>query len=34
LRCQPLPDNFPAATRVHDSLMAFAEHLILRDGSA
>ncbi|MFZ9551717.1 MAG: hypothetical protein ACO27R_07450 [Hylemonella sp.] len=34
LRGQPLPDNFPAATRVHDSLMAFAEHLILRDGSA
>ena len=33
LRGQPLPDNFPAGTRVHDNLMAFADHLIARKNS-
>jgi D-glycero-D-manno-heptose 1,7-bisphosphate phosphatase len=32
-RGQPLPDNFPAATRVHDNLMAFAEFLVNRDAT-
>lgn len=32
LRGQPLPDNFPAGTRVHEDLLAFAGHLIHRDG--
>jgi D-glycero-D-manno-heptose 1,7-bisphosphate phosphatase len=30
-RDKPLPDNFPAGTRVHDSLMAFADYLVSRD---
>ncbi|MFZ9298186.1 MAG: D-glycero-beta-D-manno-heptose 1,7-bisphosphate 7-phosphatase [Hylemonella sp.] len=34
LRGQPLPENFPAGTRVHDNLMAFAQHLLQRDGLA
>lgn len=34
LRGQPLPENFPAGTRVHDNLMAFAQHLLQRDGPA
>ena len=34
LRGQPLPDNFPAGTQVHDSLLAFADHLVSRDGTA
>jgi D-glycero-D-manno-heptose 1,7-bisphosphate phosphatase len=32
-RGKPLPDNFPAATRVHDNLMAFAEFLVNRDAT-
>ena len=32
LRGQPLPDNFPAGTRVHADLLAFADHLIRREG--
>jgi len=31
LRGQPLPDNFPAGTRVHESLLAFADYLVARD---
>lgn len=31
LRGQPLPDSFPAGTRVHENLMAFADHLVARD---
>jgi D-glycero-D-manno-heptose 1,7-bisphosphate phosphatase len=34
LRGQPLPDNFPAGTRVHESLLAFADYLVARDASA
>ncbi|MCZ8252654.1 MAG: D-glycero-beta-D-manno-heptose 1,7-bisphosphate 7-phosphatase [Hylemonella sp.] len=34
LHGQPLPDNFPAGTRVHESLLAFADHLVSRDGTA
>jgi D-glycero-D-manno-heptose 1,7-bisphosphate phosphatase len=30
-RGKPLPDTFPATTRVHDNLMAFAEYLVRRD---
>lgn len=28
---QPLPDNFPAGTRVHENLLAFADYLVRRD---
>jgi D-glycero-D-manno-heptose 1,7-bisphosphate phosphatase len=31
LRGQPLPDTFPAGTRVHESLLAFADYLVARD---
>jgi len=31
LRGQPLPDNFPAGTRVHENLLAFADYLVARD---
>jgi D-glycero-D-manno-heptose 1,7-bisphosphate phosphatase len=31
LRGQPLPDNFPAGTRVHENLLAFADYLMARD---
>jgi D-glycero-D-manno-heptose 1,7-bisphosphate phosphatase len=31
LRGQPLPDNFPAGTRVHENLLAFADYLVTRD---
>ena len=34
LRGQPLPDNFPASTRVHENLLAFADYLVSRDGTA
>ncbi len=34
LRGQPLPDNFPPATRVHEDLSAFADYLVKRDGAA
>ncbi len=34
LRGQPLPDHFPAGTRVHDSLLAFADYLVTRDTAA
>ena len=34
LRGQPLPDNFPAGTRVHENLLAFADYLVTRDGAA
>ena len=34
LRGQPLPDNFPAGTRVHDNLLAFADYLVTRDSAA
>jgi D-glycero-D-manno-heptose 1,7-bisphosphate phosphatase len=30
-RGKPLADNFPAGTRVHENLMAFAEYLVSRD---
>ena len=30
-RDQPLPDNFPASTRVHENLLAFADYLVSRD---
>ena len=33
LRGQPLPENFPAGTRVHDNLLAFADYLIQREGT-
>jgi D-glycero-D-manno-heptose 1,7-bisphosphate phosphatase len=28
LRGQPLPESYPAQTRVHEDLMAFADHLV------
>jgi len=31
LRGQSLPDSFPAGTRVHDNLLAFADYLVARD---
>lgn len=31
LRGQALPDSFPAGTRVHESLLAFADYLVSRD---
>lgn len=31
LRGQPLPDHFPAGTRVHENLLAFADYLVARD---
>jgi D-glycero-D-manno-heptose 1,7-bisphosphate phosphatase len=31
LRGKPLPDNFPAGTRVHENLLAFADYLVARD---
>jgi D-glycero-D-manno-heptose 1,7-bisphosphate phosphatase len=31
LRGQPLPESFPAGTRVHDNLLAFADYWIRRD---
>ncbi len=31
LRGQSLPDNFPAGTRVHENLLAFADYLVHRD---
>lgn len=31
LRGQPLPDSFPAGTRVHENLLAFADYLVARD---
>ncbi len=31
LRGQPLPDHFPAGTRVHENLLAFADYLVVRD---
>jgi len=31
LRGQPLPDQFPAGTRVHENLLAFADYLVARD---
>lgn len=31
LRGQPLPDHFPAGTRVHENLPAFADYLVARD---
>jgi len=31
LRGRPLPDNFPAGTRVHENLLAFADYLVARD---
>ena len=31
LRGQPLPDTFPAGTRVHANLLAFADFLLARD---
>lgn len=31
LRGQPLPDPFPAGTRVHENLLAFADYLVARD---
>jgi D-glycero-D-manno-heptose 1,7-bisphosphate phosphatase len=34
LRGQPLPDNFPAGTRVHENLLAFADYLVTRDNAA
>lgn len=34
LRGQPLPDNFPAGTRVHENLLAFADYLVTRDHAA
>jgi D-glycero-D-manno-heptose 1,7-bisphosphate phosphatase len=34
LRGQPLPDNFPAGTRVHENLLAFADYLVARDATA
>lgn len=34
LRGQPLPASFPAGTRVHENLLAFADHLVGRDGTA
>ena len=34
LRGQPLPDNFPPGTRVHDNLLAFADYLVTRDSAA
>ena len=34
LRGQPLPANFPAGTRVHENLLAFADYLVTRDGAA
>jgi len=34
LRGQPLPDNFPPGTRVHENLMAFADYLVKRDSAA
>lgn len=34
LRGQALPDNFPAGTRVHNNLLAFADYLVSRDGTA
>ncbi len=34
LRGQPLPDNFPPGTRVHENLLAFADYLVTRDGTA
>lgn len=34
LRGQPLPDNFPPGTRVHDNLLAFADYLVARDSAA
>jgi D-glycero-D-manno-heptose 1,7-bisphosphate phosphatase len=34
LRGKPLPDNFPAGTRVHENLLAFADHLVARDMAA
>jgi D-glycero-D-manno-heptose 1,7-bisphosphate phosphatase len=33
LRGQPLPDNFPAGTRVHENLLAFADYLVHRDAA-
>ncbi len=33
LRGQPLPDNFPAGTRVHENLLAFADYLVSRDAA-
>ncbi len=30
LRGKPLPDNYPAGTRVHEDLMAFADYLVTR----
>jgi len=34
LRGHPLPDNFPAGTRVHENLLAFADYLVTRDNAA
>ncbi|MCZ8293643.1 MAG: D-glycero-beta-D-manno-heptose 1,7-bisphosphate 7-phosphatase [Hylemonella sp.] len=31
LRGQPLPDQFPVGTRVHENLLAFADYLVARD---
>lgn len=31
---QPLPDNFPPGTQVHENLLAFVEHLVARDSAA
>lgn len=33
LRGKPLPDNLPAGTRVHENLLAFADHLVSRDAT-
>jgi len=33
LRGQPLPDNFPAGTVVHENLLAFADLLVSRDAA-
>ncbi|TFY99475.1 D-glycero-beta-D-manno-heptose 1,7-bisphosphate 7-phosphatase [Ramlibacter rhizophilus] len=33
-RDRPLPDTFPAGTRTHADLAAFAEHLIARSGES
>jgi D-glycero-D-manno-heptose 1,7-bisphosphate phosphatase len=33
-RGKPLPDSFPAGTKVHDNLAAFADYLVARDAIA
>lgn len=33
LRGQALPDNFPPGTKVHENLLAFADHLVSRDAA-